>query len=213
MQVETGAFEPGEVLGAERLDHAQPGEREGEAERAGEQGEQHALGKQLAHHARAAGAERDAQGDFPLAAGRARQQQVGHVGAGDHQQRRHGAQQRHERGAVVAHHLVLQREEVDGPSGVHPREGGFQAPCDGLHFGARLGEGNVGAEARERHQGARAGGAVNVGLLQDQRHPEIDLLLEEFEVRREHADDGPRRAAQLDGAADDGGVAAEAPPP
>ena len=58
------------------------------------QRDQHALGEQLPHDAAAAGAERRADGDFPLTHRRAREQQVGDVGAGNQQ---HQADRAHHR--------------------------------------------------------------------------------------------------------------------
>ena len=55
--------------------------------------EQHAFGEQLADDAAAAGADGGADGDLARAAGGARQQQVGDVGAGDQQHAADRAQQ------------------------------------------------------------------------------------------------------------------------
>ena len=55
----------------------------GEAEASAGEGEQEGFGEYLAGEAKAVGAEGETGGEFGLAQGGARQQQVGHVGADD----------------------------------------------------------------------------------------------------------------------------------
>ena len=74
---------------------------------AADAGQHEALDDQLPDDPRAAGAERDAHRDFLLAADRAREQQVGDIGARDQQHQRDGAEQHQQRGPDVLHQLVL----------------------------------------------------------------------------------------------------------
>ena len=68
-----------------------------QAEHSAGQRQHHALGEQLAHEAPAAGAQRGADGEFALQFQHARQQQVGHICAGDEQHETGAGQQHQER--------------------------------------------------------------------------------------------------------------------
>ncbi len=87
-----------------------------DAERRGGQRNQHALGEQLPDDAAASGAERGANRDLALTHRRARQQQVGDVGARDQQ---HQADRAHHREDdepdVGRHHVVAQRHARSRP--------------------------------------------------------------------------------------------------
>ena len=80
---------------------------------AAEQAEQHALGQQLADESLPARAERRADRDFLLPAGRAREQQIGDVGARDQQHERHRAEHDEHRDADVADDGLDERDDVD----------------------------------------------------------------------------------------------------
>ncbi len=92
-------------------------------------GEHQAFDHQLPDDARATGADRQPDGHFLLPADRAREQQVGHIGARDQQHQRHGAEQHQQRRANVLHDLILravdQRADVlVGRLDTLPRAGG-----------------------------------------------------------------------------------------
>ncbi len=84
-------------------------DRDQQAERAAGRREQHALGQELPHQARAAGAQRAANGNLPLPDRRAREQQVRDVGAGDQQHEADRGEQRQQRRTHVADQIVVQR--------------------------------------------------------------------------------------------------------
>ncbi len=81
-----------------------------------------------------------AKGKLARAAHRSRQQQIGHVGAGDQQQEGDGGEQHQEEGLDVAHHVFLHGEE--GDADVLVGFGIFQGEIvrDGVHVGLGLGE-------------------------------------------------------------------------
>ena len=75
--------------------------REGQSDAGRQQRHDQALGEQLAQQAAAAGAHRGADHQFLFAPRHARQDQVGHVGAGDQQHEGRRAQQRQQQGPRV----------------------------------------------------------------------------------------------------------------
>ena len=72
-------------------------ERQGDAQHAAGEGQQQALGEELPHQLTPGGAERQPDGDLPLAHEGAGDQQVGDVGAGDEQHQADHAHQHDER--------------------------------------------------------------------------------------------------------------------
>ena len=107
----------------------QPG---GRAER-----RQHAaFGDQLPHQPAAAGAERGAHGDLAAARFRARDQQVGDVGAGDEQDERDRRHQRQQRRAQRAEQLDVERADLDAALLVGLRVRAFELPRDAVELGS-----------------------------------------------------------------------------
>ena len=89
----------------------QPGDAAGDRE-------QEALGHEMTNETSAAGAERAPHRHLLAPAERARQQQVGDVGAGDQQHERDGAEQDGERAPHFADHLFLQRHDAERQAAV-----------------------------------------------------------------------------------------------
>ena len=88
--------------------HADPGERQ--AGGGADAGEHQALGQQLAHDPGRPRAERGAHRHLALARFRAREQQVGDVGAGDQQQEADRAEEQPDRAAHGADDFLAQRQ-------------------------------------------------------------------------------------------------------
>jgi len=80
--------------------------------------DQQALGEQLPHQTRPAGAERRAYGELTLTRGSARQHQAGDVRTGDQQNDPDHAQHRQQPGANVAREAFSQRQQVDADARV-----------------------------------------------------------------------------------------------
>ena len=97
-------------------------DREAQADHAAGEAEQHALDEQLPDEPQAPGAERQADGDLPLAGGRAGDEQARDVAARDQQQHDHHREQHVERGRrLVAERgqAAAGRSEHDA-LGAHP---------------------------------------------------------------------------------------------
>jgi hypothetical protein len=173
--------------------HAAP--RHGHADSAAEQGEESALRQELAHQARAARAQRRADGHFPPPRRRAREQQVGHVRARDQQHGEHGAQQHEERRPALRHHLLPERNDVERQA----------APEAGLLLGERARDGrDIPPRLLERQTVAQAGRDAEVadaagvhararagaGRVLAERQPHVwrTPRAAEVERRRQHAD-------------------------
>ena len=111
-----------------------------EADDAAGGGEQQALDQQLPHDAPARGAHRVAHGDLARPCRRARQQQVGDVGARDQQHEADRAHQRQEHDADRAgvEAFVERLDDADGELLVAGRMGRGQALDDAVELGLRL---------------------------------------------------------------------------
>ena len=92
--IEAAGHQPGESV------HAPNGNQNAERTAAGCQ--QQALGQELAHNPRASGAQRLAHGQLLLPISRARQNQTGHIGAGDEQDKAHRGHDEFEHGCNLA---------------------------------------------------------------------------------------------------------------
>ena len=115
-----------------------------------QEGEHQALGEKLADDAAPARAEGETHRDLPAAGGRAGEEQVCDVDAGDQQDESHGGQQRHQRRAAVAKQGLLQAAHRHGPVGL---ERGIQivdALFDRGELRGRLFRGGAGLQASER---------------------------------------------------------------
>ncbi len=176
--------------------------------------QQKTLRGELAQHASAAGAERDANRDLPLADFGAGQQQVGDIGARDHQYEGHRHQKNEQGGVEIAQNLALDGTELDAAALVGGGIGLFQALTNAVHLALGACQRDAGPEARQ-HRGA-AGAAVGDILAANGHHqgqPEFGAIFHAAEPGRHDADDGVRLAVELKGAADDRGIAAESPLP
>ena len=174
--------------------------------------DERALRQDLPGQAAASGAERAPDRHLLRAAGRAREQQVRHVRAGDQEQEPHGAQQHQQRRAHVAHDDVLERahqEPLHRPRvlGLHPRgDGGdFRAAALDRHARRQLGEEPQAAPAAAVH-----------AVAQRERRPHLRAARperREVEARRHHAHDRVRRSVEAHRASQHGRVPRERPPP
>ena len=194
-----------------RHEHADP---------AGQQAEDGALGEQLPDQTPTVGAERDAQPDLAAPRDGPRQEQIGHVGAGDEQHQAGHAEQRHQdrfeerRGPLIGERLdvrAVTRVVVPGLD--------RDALGHGVQLLARLAEGPSRAQAADAvHElvlpSVQAGEA---GQHRHQRHGRVGVELEAddrpAEPRRGHPDHREIVAAELQVPADDRRITREAAPP
>ena len=124
-------------------------QREYDTQRAAAQREQNAFGQKLTDDAPRTGAQRGADRNFFLAGHGARQQQIGHVGAGDQQDAGDRAEQDQQGAARVADHLLLQRDDAESQAAIGRivlRMIVAQAGGERIHFGLGLGRGDAGLE-------------------------------------------------------------------
>ncbi len=188
-------------------------QREHEPRAAAHEREQHALRQKLTHHAPARSAERRPQRDLFAPRRRAREQEVGDVGAGDQKHEADRAQEREEDGPKLPDELLLQRHDADAGARVRLRVVRRDARGDRLHLRARR------LKARARLQTRDDLNPVPVaraGLLRAdlQRRPQLGVAeAREAEARGQDADYRATAAARRDRLADDTLVAAVAPLP
>ena len=100
-------------VGDEATGRRRPG-GEDKAERPLATGQHQALGEELPEQPPAAGAERGADGHLPVARRRAREEQVGHIGAGDEEHEGDGAEQDEQRQPHVTDDLLDERLDRRG---------------------------------------------------------------------------------------------------
>ena len=190
------------------VEQADANVREAESEQTAQDREQYALDEQLPHDTPPCGAERDPHGHLTRARGRAREQQVCDVGAGDQEDERDRAHQRQEyepdRPAVLA---LVERQHTGTDvlvriGIVRPQLGG-----DGVHLGLCL---------RARHAVGHPAEGLEVAVVPlllckprhlYQRNPEVRVLWE-LEAFRHDADHNGRYLVHLHRTANHGGIAA-----
>ena len=107
--VDVDLAQPREVGRMQCAKQSQGSGRDHEAERATGHREQAALGEQLPDHRPSARAQRRPEGELAFPDRGPHQEQMGDVGAGDHQHEAHRAEQDHQRRPGMLDHVLLQR--------------------------------------------------------------------------------------------------------
>ena len=161
-----------------RVQHAQEAQRQRghhEAERPAGQREQPALGQELPDHRPAARAQRGAERELALPDRRPHQQQVGDVGAGDHQHETDRAEQDQQRGPGMLDDVLLQRHGPDA----HLRAGMLrellaELQRDAVHLRLCLGEGHARLEPAE-HREERVVPRRRLAVVELQRRPHLGV--------------------------------------
>ena len=197
----------------EREDGARAPGGDEEPEPAAEEREEKALGEELPEEPLAPGAEGDADRELAGPAARAREEEVGHVGAGDEEDERDRAEEDEEERPHVSDHRVGERHQARAGALVGVGIGEGETARDAVEVGLRL---------RDRHAGSQPPDAVDAeagaAVLQERvlplpdRHVDVAALEvphDEVEARRQDADDGEVLAVEEEAAADDVGIAAE----
>src|SRR5262245_25987943 len=188
--------------------------RQRHAESPSSHGQQYALSQQLPHDAPSAGAHRHTHGDFSLPRRSARQQQVGHVRAGDQQHASDGAQQDQQRRPDIANDGVSQRRDRHAIALIGVGILFFQRYRDVLHLGASLLD--RGARLQPRHAIQTRVVAATLPTRTAAQlaggNPYLDAVGKPV-AGRHHADHGIATVTQLDRSIDDVRIAAEAPQP
>ena len=226
--VEAHLVEPRDVAGYEGRHRAQHHHRRGQPEHATAHAQHDALGQELANEPPAARAEGRTQGQGPLARDAAREQQPRHVDAGDQQHEHGGHGQGQQRRPILADHLLQQRRHPRARLRLPPRgrapaggphdERGGGAREEGAGLGGRLLGRDPGREAGEDAEGhqehharlPRSRGSRGHERRHHERCPELAVRVREVEPLGEHADDGVRFSAEVEGSPDDVGIGREA---
>src|SRR3984893_3527872 len=111
MRVEANFFRARQGFGKDRKNGAGAPFRKQQADGAARNTEHHAFGEKLTNYARRTGPECGANGEFAGAAGGAREQEVGHVSAGDQQNESDRAEEHEQNAAHIADDVGLERHE------------------------------------------------------------------------------------------------------
>ncbi len=209
----------------ECLEELDGGVADGDSAHAPQRREHEALGEEQPDEPRAAGAERQPDGDLARARASAAQQQPRHVGAGDQQ---HAQSEDREDDAelplvgVAARADLALGEHVGAAVAVEGRVLAPEVAGQGGELATRLLLAGVGPQARLHHQLAVVTvveeALLRVGrerLCHRQRHVEVGPRedLDAGERLGRHADDGELAAVEEDLPADDSRVARELPLP
>ena len=195
--------------------HTTPGQRQTGG--GADTGEHETLGQQLPDEAGRAGPERRAHGHLALPRFRAREEKIGHVGAGDEQQEADRAEEEPDRAADGTDDLFPQRED----DGVELHRLGIEPPArprlrDGVQVVARLRDRSARLEPARRVKSVIS--VVRARAVPPIRRPQrarrrILEIGRQHEVRGHDPDDLVRRAVDLDRAAEDRRVAGIPPLP
>ena len=148
------------------------------------------LGQHLTDQTAAARAERGSHAELALARCAPRQQQIGHVDAGNQQYQQHSTNEREECRPKVADHLLLQSEEHHGPAGIALRLFFLQVGVDASHLAVGLLERNPVAQSPD---GVRAAAAAHGAKLLQRLtvwSQEVGFLSDDGESGSHHPDDG-----------------------
>ena len=190
----------GHIVGRDERDDEPRGPHgEQHAERSSHYRQQHALREELAHEPAPASADGQAHGNFTGAPGGPGQLQIGHVDAGDEQQKPDGREQQMQ---AVGHlaagrsdvHIVEQhRAQLAFRIVVRAFRGQLDVELVQLLLCGVLRD-----AGREPHDDRDAAGVLQIGA---ERQPER-LVCKPAETRRHDADDGARHIVQRDGVAD-----------
>ena len=119
LPVDGNVREPREARRRQGLQEIRAPRRDQQAGGAADQAEQQAFGQHLAQQSAPPGAERRPNRQLALPRGRAGEQQVRDVGAGDQQDEAHRTEQDDQRPLDVTHDLLVHRHEADTDPGVH----------------------------------------------------------------------------------------------
>ena len=206
-----GEVEQARGLGRrQRLEQAQAGERETEAERRAQHRQRRALDQQLTHESCSRRAERHPHRHLAVPGGSAHQQQVGDVRAGDEKHQRAGADEGEpDRVRHATEELLIDRDgrraKVAEPCRC------FTHPAHAERFELRLRlRGRVtGAEPTEDRDDPRITRPGPRRSERRQRRPDLGVP-GELETLRHDADDGRLHAVEGDGLAQYGGSGAVA---
>ena len=171
---------------------------------------------ELAEHLPAARAERGANRHLARSAGRADEQEIGDVRAGDQEHAADRHREQRERAAHASRRAVAERHQPNrrsqGRVGV-ARMASRVRPRDPAELGFALRRRRARREACERRQVARAGLDLPIGQRAGfvrTRHPHVGAGKRRRQIGAERADDGVRRAAEMNRRADDRRRPAEA---
>jgi hypothetical protein len=181
------------------------------AERSAGDCQHETFGQELHGDARAAGAERTADRDLPLAHGTAHEQQVRDVHAADQHDEADGTEEREQRRPDVADDLILQRHDVRRFVGVGVRILRGQPAGHRLDLLVRMRE--VHTVGQPSDDAEKVGAARCTRGIDREGLPEVRRPRRKVEVRRHDAEDGRGHAVDGDRSADDRGIAAESRPP
>ena len=191
--------------------------REAQRQQRAQTREQQILREQLPDNAGAARAQRTAKSDLPLPRRRTREQQIGHVGAGNQQHQAHRSKQHQQGRARKRDHLMPQRQKLHAHVGVVFRKLLLKACGDPTELGLRSLAGDPLLQAGERDDLAIASVGPSCGANAE-RNPHIDPLREtitrrqfgsprELKLGRHDTHHGVFYPIEIYPFADDGGIA------
>jgi hypothetical protein len=181
---------------------------EQQAGRAACQCEQHAFGQHVPGQAPTACPERAAHGQLASAARRAREQEIGHVGACDQQHEPDCPEQNQQGRPHVAHECLAQPERRCGRARIGVGIARCQQARDGCHLRGCLVDRDSGREPRDHVQVVRPALRRQIVFRESERRPEFGAG-RVFEAGRHDADHGKLPAVEEHRAPEDFGVRAK----
>ena len=207
----TTATQHEEGLGQQPVQKPNQPQAQGDTGRAADHGEPEALGECLRHQPPGPGAERHTNPELALPAERLCQEQIGHIGAGNQEHERHGAEE-HEHGRLdVADQLRAQGEHGGAHPPVAPGIFARQGCGHAVEVGICLRDRHARLQTADGHHEVCA--AVVRVTIEVGRHEERRIQARRDEAGRHHAHHRGGPAVEHDTPADDLGIGVEALPP
>ena len=199
----------GEHVGGEPGEEGRGRGGEGEAESAPQCGKEEALREDLLHEAPSARAQGLADGELVRPRRGPPELEVGHVGADDEEEDAHRGEEQEDGGALRLREGGVVVLQPDAHLGVRVRVGLLQAARDRRHLLPRLLHRDPGPPPRDDAQVVGPPLLDEIGGLEPEGQPELDVAGGEEEGRRHDPDHREGLAVQSDRAADDPRVAPE----
>src|SRR5947209_1942524 len=207
VEVERNFEHAGEEIIRNLLEQIESPERKEHAEDASDSRSQHAFGEKLEDDASAGGAERGANGNFFSSRGEAGEEKIGDVGTGDEEDATNRGEKREHHRPLLADQIFMEGEDMHSGFRIHLLGiRGSVTPVDDMEFLLRLGAGHTRFQPAKGNE--KPGAALNdIGrqtfLLEHARQPDLVLREWKLEGGGHDADDGERRAVEINRLAKD----------
>ncbi len=164
-QIDGGGGEPADVCRGKNPDQVEAPERKQDSTQGAACGQEERFGQQLGNETPTAGTQGGAHREFARAIERSGQLQVGHIGAGNEQDATDRGQEKVQALAIFAHAGLEQEFAVHTSARVRIGISPLKFRRDGVHLGARHGQGHTGPQTSDHGEAGMVAPAEDGRLL------------------------------------------------